>query len=47
MKKFYSMEEYQEYYFPKSTAEKRERELMETPGEWGRQQARKAMEKCR
>jgi len=30
MKKFYSMEEYHEYYFPKETAEKRDRELKST-----------------
>jgi hypothetical protein len=45
MKKFYSMEEYREYYFPKETAAQRERELMENPGAWGREQARKALEK--
>jgi hypothetical protein len=48
MKKFYSIEEVWAYYFPKETAEKRDRELRENdPDEWLHQQVQKIFEKVK
>jgi hypothetical protein len=42
MKKFHTVEQYWEHYFPRDTAERRDRELRERdPEEWQRQRRKK------
>jgi hypothetical protein len=47
MKKFYSIEQVWEYYFPRETAEKRDRELRENdPEEWMRQKVQESLNRA-
>lgn len=46
MRKFYSVEQFREYYFPVETAKRRDRELRENdPDEWLRQQVQRSVDR--